>query len=125
MCCGSTLFPTPALILWEIDGRVRCGDSDEVAPLGTDAWETRTYDRRTLEDRRTPVEDKDRFYSPEEKLANATQEAKDVGVEDHASVIISHCGLELVDPYAGVYREDFSLQSLQTFGGKSARMCKK
>jgi len=71
----------------------------------------RTYDRRTFEDRRAPVKYKDGFYSPEEKLADATQEAENVSVEDHAPVIISHCGLELVDPYAGIYGENFSLQS--------------
>jgi hypothetical protein len=59
-----------------------------------------TYDRRTLENRRAPVEDKDGFDSPEEKLADATQETEDVGVEDHTTVIVSHRGLELVDPYA-------------------------
>ena len=31
-----------------------------------------TYDRRTLENRRAPIKDKDRFYSPEEKFADAT-----------------------------------------------------
>lgn len=47
-----------------------------------------------------------------------------MSVEDHTSVIASHCGLELVDPYAGIYREDFSLQSLQAFGRWSAEVCK-
>jgi len=83
-----------------------------------------TYDRGTLEDRRTPVEDKDRFYSPEEKLADATQEAKDMGIVDHTPVVVSHCGLELVNPYTGIYREDTSLQSLQAFERKSAKTCK-
>ena len=76
------------------------------------AWVKVTYDCGTLEDRRTPVEDKNRLYSPEEKFADATQEAKDVSIEDHAPVVVSHCGLELIDPYTGIYREDFSLQSL-------------
>lgn len=80
-----------------------------------------TYDCGTLEDRRTPVEDKDRFYSPEEKLADTTQEAKDVSVKDHTPLIVSHCGLELVDPYTRIYCEDFSLQSLQTVERKSEK----
>ena len=37
-----------------------------------DAWVKVAYDRGTLEGRSTSVEDKDRFYSPEEKLADAT-----------------------------------------------------
>jgi len=83
-----------------------------------------TYDRGTLEDRRTPVEDKDRFYSPEEKLADATQEAKDMGIVDHTPVVVSHRGLELVNPYTGIYCEDTSLQSLQAFERKSVKVCK-
>ena len=70
-----------------------------------------TYDRRTLEDRRPPVKDENWLYSPEEKLADAAKEAEDVSVEDYTPVVISHCGLKLVDPYAGIYRKDLSLQS--------------
>ena len=86
--------------------RSQRGDPAECGCLGL------TYDRRTLEDGRSPVEDKNRFYSPEEKLADATQEAKDMSIEDHTSIVVPHCGLKLVDPYAGIYREDFSLQSI-------------
>jgi hypothetical protein len=71
-----------------------------------------THNRRTLEDGRAPVKDEDRLYSPEEQLADATQEAEDVSIQDYASVIASHRGLKLVDPYAGIDCEDFSLQSL-------------
>lgn len=77
-----------------------------------DARAKATYDCGTLEGWRTPVEDKNGLYSPEEKLADATQEAKDVSVEDHMPVAVSHCGLELINPYTGIYREGFSLQSL-------------
>lgn len=83
-----------------------------------------TYDRGTLKGWSTPVENKDRFYSPEEKLADATQKAKDVGVAYHTSVIVSHRGLELVDPYAGIYREDFSFKCLQAFQNKVSERLK-
>jgi hypothetical protein len=68
-----------------------------------------TYDRRTLQDRRAPVENKDRFYSPEEELADPAQETEDMSVEDHAPVLTPHRSLELVDPYAGIYCEGLSL----------------
>lgn len=71
-----------------------------------------THNCGTLEDRRTSVEDEDGFYSPEEKFADAAQEAKDVSIEEHPPVLVPHCGLELVNPYTGIYCEDFSLQGL-------------
>ena len=39
-----------------------------------------------------------------------------MSVEEYTPVVISHCGLKLVDPYAGIYCEDFSLQRLQALG---------
>lgn len=65
-----------------------------------------------LEGRCGAVEDEDRAGPEEEELADAAEEAEDVGVADHVALVVPHRPHELHHPDAGVHRQPLPRQGL-------------
>jgi hypothetical protein len=74
-----------------------------------------THDGIPLQRRSTSVEHEDGLDPVEEEFADPTEEAQDVCVNQGAAFLITHGGLKLVDPDAGVYGERFALHGFQPF----------
>lgn len=76
--------------------------------LGVFAEAAACDDGAALEGRGSAVEDEDGLGAEEEKLANATEEAEQMGVANHFALLIAHRFDELHHPYARVNGEGFS-----------------
>jgi len=74
-----------------------------------------THDGIPLQRRGTSVEHKDRLDPVEEEFTDSAKEAQYVCVDQGPALLVTHRGLELVDPDAGVDGERFSLHGLQPF----------
>jgi len=60
-------------------------------------------DGAVLEGRGPAVEDEDRLGAEEQKLANATEEAQQMGVANHFALLVAHRFHKLHHPYARIY----------------------
>jgi len=74
-----------------------------------------TYDGISLQRRGTSVEHEDGLDPIEEEFADPTEEAQDVCIDQGPALLITHGGLELVDPDAGVDGKCFALHGFQPF----------
>jgi hypothetical protein len=79
----------------------------------------RTHDSVPLQRRGTSVEHEDGLDPVEEKFTDSAKEAQNVRVDQGPALLVTHGGLELVNPDAGVDGERFSLHGLQPFQGLS------
>lgn len=68
-----------------------------------------THDRHPLQRGRTTIKHEDWFDSIEKQLAYPPQKAKDVCVDERASVFVTHSCLELVYPDRRVNSQGFAL----------------
>jgi hypothetical protein len=75
----------------------------------------RTHDSIPLQRRGTSVEHKDRLDPIEEEFTDSAEEAQNVCVDQGPTLLVTHGGLELVDPDARVDSERLSLHGLQPF----------
>ncbi|SRR5712671_811531 len=75
----------------------------------------RTHDGIPLQCRGTSVEHEDRLDSVEEEFGDPTEEAQNVRVDQGPALLVTHGGLELVDPDARVDGKRFALHGFQSF----------
>lgn len=90
-------------------GKVRTTDRVRIRSL------QRTHDSIPLQHRGTSVEHKDRLDPIEEEFTDSAKEAQNVCVNQSPTLLVTHGGLELVDPDTGVDSERLSLHGLQPF----------
>ena len=83
-----------------------------------------THDSVALEYWRATVEDKHRFDTIEEQLANATKKAENVCARERITIIVTHGCLELVEPYARVDRQRLAFEAFEPARAHSVRTCK-
>jgi len=70
--------------------------------LGIFALAAAGNDGAALEGRGPAVEDKDRLGAEEQKLANASEKAKQMGVANHFTLLVAHRFHKLHHPYARI-----------------------
>jgi len=79
----------------------------------------RTYDGVPLQSRGSPVEHEDRFDSIEKEFAYSAQETQNMCVDQDLALSVTHGGLKLVNPDAGVDGKGLSLHGFQPFRTRS------
>ena len=72
-----------------------------------------TCDRVPFQRWRTAIEDEHWTDPIEQELANTTKKPQDMRIHESATLLVTHGGLELVNPYARVDRESLSLDGFK------------